>query len=211
MIIAIDGPSASGKGTLARRLAEHFNFAHLDTGKIYRAVGLEVIRNGGDILNSVDALTAAKLLKPSALKDIELIGDEAAAAASRVATMPAVRAALLEFQREFAAEPPHDAKGAILDGRDIGTVVCPKAAIKLFVTANVNVRAKRRHKELLERGERSIYSRVLNDLRERDKRDSSRDIAPLEPAVGAFILDTSDLNAEQTFNTALLEIERHGC
>jgi cytidylate kinase len=142
MIIAIDGPAASGKGTLARRIARELGYTHLDTGKLYRAVGMAVLRQGGDPTDVVDAESAARTLAPDRLDDPELAGDEAAQAASKVSAIPAVRAALLEFQRAFAARPP----GAVLDGRDIGTVVCPDADIKFYVIASDEIRAQRRHK-----------------------------------------------------------------
>ena len=170
MIIAIDGPAASGKGTLARRIAARFGYVHLDTGKLYRAVGLAVLRAGGDPSDAAAALAAARRLDLDRLDDPALAGDDAAQAASKVAAIAEVRSALLDAQRKFAHTPP----GAVLDGRDIGTVVCPGADIKLFVTADIEVRAGRRHKELLNRGEDSIYARVLQDLIERDARDSGR-------------------------------------
>lgn len=210
MIVAIDGPSASGKGTLSKRLAVHLGFAHLDTGKIYRAVGMMVVRGGGDPGDESVALQAAQSLEPSTLADPALGGDEAAVAASKVAAITSVRDVLLQFQRDFAAAPPGGLKGAVLDGRDIGTVVCPEAEVKLYVTASTDVRAERRHKELLERGESSIYARVLQDMKERDERDTNRSVAPLKPAEDAFILDTSELDADQAFAAALAEIERTG-
>ena len=164
MIIAIDGPSASGKGTLAKRLAVNLGFAHLDTGKIYRAVGYQVVRQGGDPEDEATALAVARALDPATLSDPELSSDEAALAASKVARMNAVRDVLLQFQRDFAESPFGGASGAVLDGRDIGTVVCPEAPVKLYVVASAEVRAERRHKELLERGEATIYARVLQNL-----------------------------------------------
>ena len=210
MIVAIDGPSASGKGTLSKRLAAHLGFAHLDTGKIYRAVGMMVVHSGGDPADESVALQAAKSLEPAILADPELGGDIAAVAASKVAAITSVRDLLLQFQRHFAAVPPGGLKGAVLDGRDIGTVVCPEAEVKLYVTANTDIRAERRHKELLERGKSIIYAVVLQDMKERDERDTNRSVAPLKPAEDAFILDTSDLNADQAFSAALEEIERTG-
>ena len=210
MIIAIDGPSASGKGTLAKRLAAHLGFAHLDTGKIYRAVGYQVVRQGGDPEHEATALAVARALDPATLSDLELSSDEAALAASKVAGMNAVRDVLLQFQRDFAESPPRGALGAVLDGRDIGTVVCPEAPVKLYVMASAEVRAERRHKELLGRGEPSIYARVLQDMKDRDDRDTNRSVAPLKPADDAFILDTSGLNAEEALEAALAEVERSG-
>ena len=210
MIVAIDGPSASGKGTLAKRLAAHLGYAHLDTGKIYRAVGMAVLRAAQDPADEVAALAAARALDPATLGDSELSGDDAAVAASKVAAITAVRDVLLQFQRDFVARPPGGVGGAVLDGRDIGTVVCPGADVKLYVVASAEVRAERRHKELLERGEDSIYARVLQDMRDRDDRDTNRSVAPLKPAEDAFILDTSDLDADQAFKAALSEIEKRG-
>ena len=203
MIIALDGPAASGKGTLARRLAAHYALPHLDTGLLYRAVGMAVLRGGGDPADADAAERAALGLRAADLNDAELRGDVAARAASVVSAIPAVRAALLRFQRDFAAQPG----GAVLDGRDIGTVVCPAADAKLFVTANPEVRAERRHKELLGRGEAAIYAQVLRDIRQRDERDSRRTVAPLAPAVDAFVLDTSALGADGAFRRALAFVE----
>lgn len=207
MIIAIDGPAASGKGTLARRLADHLGFALLDTGLLYRAVGMKVLRAGGDPGDAEAAAGAARRLDAGELDDPELRSDAAAAAASKVGAIPAVRAALLDFQRAFAARPPGGAGGAILDGRDIGTVVCPDADAKLFVTASIAVRAGRRLKELRERGLEAIHSRVLQEMKERDSRDASRAVAPLEPAKDAFVLDTSALDPDAVFTEALMFIE----
>ncbi len=207
MIVAVDGPAASGKGTLARRIAAHLGYAHLDTGKLYRAVGHAVLAAGRDPEDAAAATRAAKSLTPEDLADPALLGDAAAAAASRVAAIPGVRAALLRFQRDFAEHPPGGAPGAVLDGRDIGTVVCPGAEIKLFVTADLAVRAERRHKELIGRGEASIYARVLQDLKERDARDSNRAVAPLRAARDAKILDTSGLDPDAAFAAALAYIE----
>ena len=207
MIIAIDGPAASGKGTLARRLADHFDFAHLDTGKLYRAVGLAVLRDGQDPEDGEAALRKARALRAAHLDDPALAGDDAAVAASKVAAIPAVREALLDFQRDFAAHPPNGGAGAVIDGRDIGTVVCPDAEVKFYVTAAIEVRAARRHKELLERGETSIYSRVLQDLKERDARDSSRSAAPLRAAEDAKRIDTSEMTADAAFDAALAYVD----
>ncbi len=203
MIIAIDGPAAAGKGTLARRLADHFGLAVLDTGLLYRAVGMNLIRKGGDTGDPAAAEAAAKSLKAEDLEAPDLRSDAAADAASRVSAFPAVRAQLLSFQRDFARSPPGGAPGAVLDGRDIGTVVCPDADVKIFVTARIEVRADRRFKELRERGLNAIHGRVLRDMKERDARDRERVVSPLEPARDAFQLDTSDLDADQVFAAAL--------
>jgi cytidylate kinase len=207
IVIAVDGPAASGKGTLARRLATQFSFAYLDTGKLYRAVALKVLRAGGDPEDEDAAEATARSLDVSELDDPDLAGDEAASAASKVAAIDGVRAALLDFQRSFAATPPdvdgEPAEGAVLDGRDIGTVICPDATAKLFVTADVEVRADRRHKELLNRGEASIYARVLEDLKARDARDMNRETAPLRPADDAVVLDTTELDVDAAFVAAL--------
>ena len=203
MIIAVDGPAAAGKGTLARRLADHFGLILLDTGLLYRAVGLKTLRGGADPSDREAAAQAAAELDEEDLRDPGLRSDEAANAASKAGAIPEVRAALLDFQRRFAAFPPDDAAGAVLDGRDIGTVVCPDADAKIFVTASIEVRAARRLKELRERGREAIHSRVLRDMQERDRRDSGRDVAPLEPAEDAFVLDTSELDPDAVFAEAL--------
>ncbi|PPR73166.1 MAG: Cytidylate kinase [Alphaproteobacteria bacterium MarineAlpha3_Bin2] len=207
MIIAIDGPAAAGKGTLAGRLADHFGLAILDTGILYRAVGMKLVREGGDPDDASAAADVARALAPADLDADDLRTDAAADAASRVSAVPAVRQALLEFQRAFAENPPDiasgNANGAILDGRDIGTVVCPNADCKLFITADVEVRAKRRFLELRERGLDAIHGRVLADMKERDARDSDRAVSPLEPAKDALQLDTSEMDADQAFAAAL--------
>ena len=203
MIIAIDGPAAAGKGTLARRLAQHLNLAYLDTGLIYRAVGKKVLIVGADPEDAAAAEAEARAMRPEDLQLEGLRTDEVAQAASKVSTVPGVRAALLEFQRDFAAYPPDGKAGAVLDGRDIGTVVCPEAPHKLFVTASMEVRAERRFKELQDRGLEAIYARVFEDMKERDARDSERAVSPLEPAKDAHTLDTSDFDADRVFQAAL--------
>ena len=203
MIIAIDGPAAAGKGTLARRLAQHLNFAYLDTGLIYRAVSKKVLILGGSPDDADMAETEAWAMQPEDLNLEGLRTDEVAQAASKVSAVPGVRAALLKFQRDFAAHPPDGKVGSVLDGRDIGTVVCPDARHKLFVTASMEVRAERRVKELQDRGLRAIYARVFEDMKERDARDIERAVSPLEPAKDANTLDTSDLDADQVFQAAL--------
>jgi cytidylate kinase len=201
-VIAIDGPAAAGKGTLARRLADHLGFAYLDTGLLYRAVAAKLIETRASIAPEA-AAAAAKALTPAELARPDLRGDDVAEVASKVAAMAEVRAALLSFQREFAAAPPDERPGAVLDGRDIATVVCPQADCKLFVTASLEVRAERRLKELRERGVGAIPSRVLREMQERDARDSQRSVAPLVPARDAVVIDTSTLDAEHAFAAAL--------
>lgn len=211
MIIAIDGPAAAGKGTLAQNLAQKFNYTFLDTGRLYRAVGYAVLQAGKDPSDAVAAEEEAKKLKPESINKLldnpALREESSGDAASKVAVIPAVRAALLDLQRDFAKNPffidGTPAKGAVLDGRDIGTVVCPDADVKFFVTASAEVRAERRYKELLERGKKADYDTILKDVKARDERDSNRAAAPLKAAEDAFILDTSTLNAEEAYQAAL--------
>ncbi len=198
MIIAIDGPAASGKGTLARKIAAEMGIPYLDTGSLYRAVGLFTIRRGGDPADATDAISAANELNINDFKPQDLRTEEAGNAASKVAAIPGVRAALLAFQRAFAARP----EGAVMDGRDIGTVVCPQADAKIFVTASLAVRVERRIKELREKGESVNEQRVWEDMAARDARDSDRSVAPLKPADDAFVLDTSALNADEALASA---------
>lgn len=202
-VITVDGPSAAGKGTLARRLAAHFGFDFLDTGGLYRGVGLAVLRAGKDPADEKAAVAAAEALRPGILSDPALREEATSRAASIVAAIPGVRAAILNWQRDFAAKPPKSGRGAVLDGRDIGTVVCPEAPAKLFITASVEARAQRRFKELQGRGEKAIYARVLQDMQERDARDQGRSISPTKAAADAKIIDTSDLTADQVFDQAL--------
>jgi len=209
IVIAIDGPAASGKGTLARRIARHFGFAHLDTGRLYRATGLAVLDAGGDPADPAAAEKAARGLDLGRLGDPRLKGDDVSNAASIVGAIPAVRAALLELQRGFARHPPAAAKGAVLDGRDIGTVVCPGAAVKLFITASVESRAGRRVKELRESGAEAIYGTVLQGMKERDARDSERRVAPLSAAPDAVTIDTTLVDPDQVFERASDLIARH--
>lgn len=199
MIIAIDGPAASGKGTLGKRLSEHFGFAHLDTGLLYRAVA-RVLLDQGVALTDRDAATlVAQELDVTHLDDERLRGAEMGEAASVVSAYQPVRDALLAFQRQFADQAP----GAVLDGRDIGTVVCPHADVKLFITASAEERARRRHREILNRGEMASYETILNDIRRRDERDMTRSNAPLKAAEDALTLDTTHLDADQAFQAAL--------
>jgi cytidylate kinase len=203
MIIALDGPAASGKGTLGRRLAEHFAFAHLDTGLLYRAVA-RVLLDREMALTDRDAATqVAQTLDVTHLDDPRLRGAAMGEAASVISAYQPVRDALLAFQRQFAAQEP----GAVLDGRDIGTVVCPHADVKLFITAAPEERARRRHLELLNRGETTEYETILQDIRRRDERDMNRSTAPLKPAADALTLDTTHLDADAAFQAALRLVE----
>ncbi len=199
MIIAIDGPAASGKGTLGKRLSEHFGFAHLDTGLLYRAVA-RVLLDRGLALTDRDAATrVAQTLDVTHLDDPRLRGAEMGEAASVISAYQPVRDALLAFQRQFGSQPP----GAVLDGRDIGTIVCPHADVKLFITAAPEERARRRHLELLKRGDEAEYETILDDIRRRDERDMNRSTAPLKPADDAITLDTTHLDADAAFRAAL--------
>lgn len=208
IVMAIDGPAAAGKGTLAQRLETQFKLAKLDTGLLYRATGYKVLAAGGDPEDAKVAEAAARTLDPAELSNPALRTDEAAQAASKVSAVPGVRVALLDFQRDFAKNPPKladgsPAQGAILDGRDIGTTVCPNANVKLFVTASTEIRAKRRFKELQERGLEAIYARVLDEMKERDARDTSRSASPLVAADDALLLDTTEMDADQAYAAAL--------
>jgi cytidylate kinase len=202
IVVAIDGPSGAGKGTLAKRLAAALDFAYLDTGLLYRATGMTC----ADPDDEASAVAAATALTPADLERGDLRTDTAAVKASKIAGIPDVRAALLQFQKDFAANPPDGKAGAILDGRDIGTVVCPGADVKLFVTASAEVRAERRTQELLDRGEAAIYARVLADMRDRDARDQARAVAPLKPAPDAVTIDTGALTPAAVEEQALAVI-----
>ncbi len=201
MIIAVDGPTASGKGTIAKALAEHFGLPYLDTGLLYRAVGLQVALNGGDPNDPGDAL-AATTFAESLLADPELRSEATGGLASRVSVHPAVRAALYERQRSFATQPG----GAVLDGRDIGTVIAPEAEVKLFVTASVEARAERRWMEMAQRGATHTLAEIEADLRRRDERDRTRKEAPLVMAADATLLDTSELDRDAAIAAALAAI-----
>lgn len=206
-VIAIDGPAASGKGTLARKVAQAMGFALLDTGALYRGVALTMIRAGVD-LGDADAATAtARSLTAADIArlthDPALRLDETASGASRVSAVPGVRQALLDFQRGFATNPPGGLPGAVLDGRDIGTVICPDAPVKLFVTASVEVRARRRFAELQGRGEAPDFADVLADMQARDDRDTKRAVAPLVPAGDAVLIDSSGMTPDQVLQAAL--------
>lgn len=210
MIIAIDGPSASGKGTLARRLASHLGFAYLDTGLLYRAVALEVLDAGADPRDAKAAVLTARNLDFKILDNPRLRAEKIGEAASLVAAIPGVRAELLAFQRSFAKTPPGGLKGVIIDGRDIGTVVCPDADLKIFVTASPAVRAKRRIRELEERGLPADTEAVLSSVRLRDARDEARKISPLRPAQDAHLLDTTNLDIDSAFKKARVILEVTG-
>ena len=202
-VVAIDGPAASGKGSVAARLGEALRLPVLDTGLLYRAVGVAVENSGGDLDDEAVAGSAARDLRPEDLEAEALRTRHAGEAASRVAVHPAVRSALLDFQRAFAAREP----GAILDGRDIGTVVVPGAASKLFVTASPEVRARRRYAQLNAQGDQVTYEAVLDDIRRRDARDGGRAAAPMTPAADAVLLDTTDLDIDAAFDAALRIVE----
>ena len=203
MIIAVDGPTASGKGTIARALAAHFGLPHLDTGLLYRAVGRQVFLDGGDADNAGDAL-AATTFPDGLLEDPALRSEANGGLASRVSVHPSVREALYDRQRRFALQPG----GAVLDGRDIGTVIAPEADVKLFVTASVEARAERRWKEMQERGEDIALETIVEDLRRRDARDTQRKDAPLRAADDAIVLDTSLLNRKTAIAEAIRLAER---
>ncbi|MEM8795981.1 MAG: (d)CMP kinase [Pseudomonadota bacterium] len=204
VVIAIDGPAASGKGTLARRIAEEFGFHHLDTGLLYRATAQSLLRSEIALHDAEAAARAARDLKPTDLSDPDLSSHSVGEAASRVAVIPEVRQALFELQRGFAAREP----GAVLDGRDIASVICPDADVKLFVTASADVRAGRRHAEEQSRGKALSYNDVLTDIRQRDARDQTRAVAPLKPAEDAHLIDTSEMDIETAFQTALGIVNR---
>ncbi len=203
MIIAVDGPTASGKGTIAKALAAHFGLPHLDTGLLYRAVGRQVAMSGGDPDDAADALGACDF--PGALLDDPALRDEATGGlASRVSIHPSVRAALFERQRAFATQ----AGGAVLDGRDIGTVIAPDADVKLFVTASVDARAQRRWREMLARDPAANLATITADLAARDARDTARADAPLKPAEDAVLLDTSAMGIDAAMAAAIAAVER---
>lgn len=202
MIVAIDGPAAAGKGTLARKLAEHYGFAHLDTGALYRAVASRVLRAGASADDGAAAAREAQALTGEDLRAKDLRTEKVSDAASRVATVPGVRAALLDFQRQFARRPPEGRAGAVVEGRDIGTVVLPDADRKLFVTASAEVRAERRWKELTAGGAAVSLAEVLKSVVERDRRDEERTQSSLRQAPGAFLLDTTKLDIDAAFEAA---------
>ena len=202
MIIAVDGPAASGKGTIARALADHFGLPHLDTGLLYRATGLSVLRRGGDPEHEIDALRACGF-SDAMLHDPDIRCEAASRAASVVSAHPAVRTALMQRQLDFATQP----SGAVLDGRDIGTVIAPNAHAKLFVTATAEIRAKRRFAQLVGEGSHVAYDHVLTDILDRDARDSGRSTAPLCQADDADLLDTTDLDIGTAVRRAIAVVE----
>ena len=203
MIIAIDGPAASGKGTLGKRLAAHYGYHHLDTGVIYRAVAHALISEGADLEDEAAAVSAARGLDPATFGNPALKSHQVGTAASLVSAIPKVRAVLVEFQRQFAAQPP----GAVLDGRDIGTVICPNAEVKIFVVADPKVRAHRRTLEARVRGEKADEATILADILARDERDRNRAVSPLKPAEDAYLLDNSHLDIEGGVRAAIDIIE----
>ena len=208
MIITLDGPAASGKGTIARRISEHFDLPHLDTGLLYRGVAVLLLERGHSLDDAKAAEAAARTLDIAALDAERLRQRSMGEAASRVGALPEVRAALLRLQKDFARQP----RGAVLDGRDTGTVIAPEADVKIFVTATTERRAERRFRELSAKGQETTFETVLNAIRERDRRDSERSVAPLKPASDAVLLDTTELDIEAAFRAALsiVEVARAG-
>lgn len=207
IVIAVDGTAASGKGTLAKKLAAHFGFPHLDSGALYRLAALAVLDAGGDPASQADALRGAQTIDFNRAGDPKIRTDTVGKAASQVAAIPAVRAALLDFQRNFLSAPPGGSPGAVMDGRDIGTVICPSATAKLYVDAAPEVRARRRWSELKTMGIRRTEADVLSEIVARDAADKSRPIAPLVQAPDADLLDTSDLGIDAAFAAALALVE----
>jgi CMP/dCMP kinase len=203
MIIAIDGPAASGKGTLAKRLAAHYGYRHLDTGVIYRAVAYALLTSGLDLNDEAQAARVAMTIDPETFEDSALKSQAVGSAASVVSALPKVREALVDFQRRFAASPP----GAVLDGRDIGTVICPDAEVKIYVVADPRVRAQRRTLEARGRGEPADEAAVLADILARDERDQNRSVAPLKQASDAYLLDNSHLDIEGGVRAAIDIVE----
>ncbi|MTI00300.1 (d)CMP kinase [Roseibium sp. RKSG952] len=199
MIIAIDGPAASGKGTLARRLATHFELHHLDTGLTYRAVAAALLANGLPLGDEQVAIDVARNLDLAKMDKSVLSAHEIGEAASRIAVLGGLREELVNLQKRFASTPP----GAVLDGRDIGTVVCPDADVKLFVTASAEARARRRTDEMASKGQEAVFASVLDDLKRRDERDSTRSVAPMKIADDAHLLDTTEMDIETAFQSAV--------
>jgi cytidylate kinase len=204
VIIAIDGPAASGKGTLGKKLAAHFGLRHLDTGLLYRAVAKTLMDAGQPYDDAAKAAAAAKVIDPARFDEVVLKSHAVGEVASIVSAIPEVRAVLVLFQRQFAAAPP----GAVIDGRDIGTVICPDAPVKIFVTATPEMRARRRAKEFAAQGQAVDEAAVLQDIRRRDERDITRKIAPLKKAADAHLLDTTEMDIDAAFRAAVALVER---
>lgn len=206
-IVAIDGPAAAGKGTVSKAVAAHFGFSHLDTGLLYRVVGRVALEKVGPSLDEAAVIALSTEVSEADLERGDLRTAAVAQAASKVAVIPEVRSALVDFQRKFAARPG----GAVLDGRDIGTVICPQADVKLFVTASAEVRAQRRYQELADRGENTDFDTVLEDVKARDARDSERAVAPLSAAADAITIDTSDMSIKDAIAAAIAAVDsKHG-
>lgn len=205
-VIAVDGPAAAGKGTVARRLAAHYGYHFLDTGLVYRAVGARALDEGVDAGDGAAVARLAEALDPADLERPDLRSERIGQMASKIAVLPAVRAALLEFQRRFGCRAP----GAVLDGRDIGTVIFPDAFAKIFITASIQARARRRLQELREMGIGAIEERVLAEMKERDARDGGREVAPLKPADDALVIDSTDLSPDEVFHRAVSFIDSKG-
>ena len=208
-VIAIDGPVAAGKGTLGRRVADYFRFAYLDTGALYRAVAMRMLRSGASLGNVRAMVIQARAINLSDLDALEIRSEATGKAASAIAPQYELRDALLDYQRKFASHPPGQAQGAVIDGRDIGTVVCPDAEVKLFVTADPETRARRRHAELIARGQDISLDEVRADLLKRDQRDSNRTTSPLTLAADAHLLDTTKMDIEAAFQVALSIVIAH--
>jgi cytidylate kinase len=212
-IITIDGPAASGKGTLARKLAEHLGYFYLDTGALYRLIGLEVLKTNIEPEKNEDAVAKiaqnlAQSFTANMMNNPDLKRDDVGQNASRSASLPKVRAAILDLQRQLAKNPPDGAHGSVLDGRDCGTVICPEAGIKVYITADVEERAKRRHADLQSNNIDTSYEEVLADMKMRDDRDMNRTTAPLKPADDAVILDTTALGIEEALNVLKRLVEK---
>ncbi|MEO0412786.1 MAG: (d)CMP kinase [Pseudomonadota bacterium] len=211
MIITIDGPAASGKGTLARLLAKELSLAYLDTGGLYRATALAMLRSGHDLADKAAASASARALDVGTLSDPQLRAQDTGAAASKIARYPGVRSALLDFQRRFAANPPGNARGAVLDGRDTGSVICPDADVKFYVEASAQERARRRAAELAAKGEDADPSHIEAEIIARDTQDKTRKEAPLVVPPGAAILDTTALTIEEALQAALTIVAKAAC
>ncbi|WP_229714614.1 (d)CMP kinase [Aquisalinus luteolus] len=208
IVIAVDGPAASGKGTVSRRIAHFYDLEYLDTGRLYRGVGWLVLARGLDPRNAEEAAKVAEIFTLDLIDGADIRTPEVGRAASHVASVPAVRAALLQFQRDFAFNPPAGRAGTVLDGRDIGTVICPDATVKLFIDASAEERAKRRWKELSLQDPSIVLESVLDDIKRRDRRDASREAAPMKAAQDAHLIDTTDLDIDGAFAAVRRVIDR---